>query len=88
MITAGFNPKSNAAPNLDKDQKEGGLLILTKDDKKFIKGSMDNLSNLQKFQDICSYRFEFGYDLAICPSLNVSQSPGYEAVLGIFGGEE
>jgi hypothetical protein len=45
------------------------------------------LSALQKFQDIVAYQFEFGYDLALSPELNVLRSPGFESVLGVFGGE-
>jgi hypothetical protein len=30
--------------------------------------------------------FEFGYDLALSPENNVSRSPGFESILGIFGG--
>ena len=30
--------------------------------------------------------FEFGYDLALSPENNVSRSPGFEPILGIFGG--
>ncbi len=44
------------------------------------------MKELQKFQDICAYQLEFGYDLAIGPGNNVSRSPGFESVLGVFGG--
>ena len=43
---------------------------------------------LQKFHDMCAYQFEMGYDLAISPGCNVSRSPGFESVLGIYGGQE
>ena len=88
LIGAGFNPKSHDAKLVDKDWKEGGLLIMSEDDKKYIKKSMDkDLASIQKFQDIVAYQFEFGYDLALSPEMNVSQSPGFESVLGVFGGE-
>lgn len=47
------------------------------------KGVMD----MQKFQDMCAYQFEMGYDLCISPGCNVSDSPGFESVLGIYGGQ-
>jgi len=88
LVGAGFNPKSDNAKLVDKDWKEGGLLIMSNDDKKHIKKSMDkDLASIQKFQDIVAYQFEFGYDLALSPEMNVSQSPGFESVLGVFGGE-
>ena len=74
---------------LDKDWKEGGLLILSDEDKKLIKSSMGkDLAHIQRFQDTVAYQLEFGYDLAIPPELNVSRSPGFESLLGIFGGSE
>jgi hypothetical protein len=39
-----------------------------------------------KFQEIVAYLFEFGYDLALSPENDVSRSPGFELILGIFGG--
>ena len=57
--------------------------------KKEIKGSMRKISSdMEKFHNIASYQIELGYDLAICPGLNASRSPGYEIVLGVFGGED
>jgi len=32
------------------------------------------------------YLCELAYDLALTPSDNVSQSPGFETPLGVFGG--
>ena len=81
-IAAGYEPTSAAAKNLDKDWKEGGLLILSDVEKTRILGSMNSLSPLQKFHNICAYQFELGYDLAIGPTSNVSQSHGFESVLG------
>ena len=46
------------------------------------KGMMD----IQRFHNMCAYQFEMGYDLAISPSCNVSESPGFESVLGLYGG--
>lgn len=86
-----FDPKSDAAKNLDKDWTEGGLLILSDEEKKHIRSMKDknnNMTTIQKFHDIVAYQLEFGYDLAIKPELNVSRSPGFESVLGVFGGSD
>jgi hypothetical protein len=32
------------------------------------------------------YAFEKAYDLSISPTHNVSQNPGFETPLGVFGG--
>ena len=44
------------------------------------------MTDIQRFHNMCAYHFEMGYDLAISPSGNVSESPGFESVLGIYGG--
>jgi hypothetical protein len=46
-----------------------------------------DLMDIQKFHDMCAYQFEMGYDLAISPGCNVSQSPRFESVLGKYGGQ-
>ena len=49
VIAAGFDPKSDTAKNLNKDWSEGGILILSDDDKVLIKKSMGkDMSPLQK----------------------------------------
>ena len=88
LVAAGFAPTSTAAQTMDKDWKEGGLLILSDEDKEQIKKKFGRVSELQKFQDICAYQLEYGYDLAIAPGNNVSESPGFESVLGVFGGDD
>jgi hypothetical protein len=45
------------------------------------------LTGIQKFDDMCAYQFEMGYDLAVSPGYNVSESPGFESVLGIYVGQ-
>jgi hypothetical protein len=70
-----------------KDYKEGGLLIMTKDDRRRIAPCLKKeLTVVQKVQEVAAYLFEFGYDLALSPENNVSQSPGFESILGVFGG--
>ena len=90
MIAAGFDQKCDAGQAVDQHHQDGGTLILSEEDKEKIKSSMKGkkMSHVEKFQAILAYQFEFGYDLAINPKLNVSKSPGFESFLGVFGGEE
>ena len=85
VIAAGFDPNHEVATYLDKDISEGGLMILSEAEKKYIKSSMNNLkcADITKFHHILAYQLELGYDLAISPDNNVSTSPGHESVLGV-----
>ncbi|EJK66261.1 hypothetical protein THAOC_12831 [Thalassiosira oceanica] len=73
VILMGFDPNSEGARSFDRDIADGGILLLDNDDKASILASMNtaegraNLTPIQKFHDIISYQFEFGYDLAIAP---------------------
>ncbi len=88
VIAAGWSPTSDTAMFLDRSRKDGGLLVFNEREKKQIRASMEKgLTDIQKFHDMCAYQFEMGYDLAISPGCNVSQSPGFESVLGIYGGQ-
>ena len=93
-IIAGFDPTSELANCVDKDISEGGIMLLSECEKGLIKESMKtaegrrDLTNIQKFQDVLSYQKEFGGDLAMSPLLNVSESAGFEALLGVFGGKK
>jgi hypothetical protein len=88
VIAAGWSPTSDTAIFLDRSWKDGGLFILNKKEKKQIRASMGKgLTDIQKFHDMCAYQFEMGYDLAISPGCNISESPGFESVLGINGGQ-
>ncbi len=72
---------------VNKDYKEGGLLIMCKDDQHRITSCLKKeLTAMQKFQEVIAYLFEFWYDLALSLENNVSRSPGFESILGIFGG--
>jgi hypothetical protein len=63
-------------------------LIFNKKVSKQIRSSMGKgMTDIQKFHDMCAYQFEMGYDLAISPRCNVSESPGFESVLGIYSGQ-
>ena len=89
VIAAGFDRSHEVASYLDRDVSEGGLLLLTADDKKNIKSSMSNLKcrDITKFHHILAYQVELGYDLAISPDNNISKSPGFESVLGVIGAD-
>ena len=88
IVGAGWDPTSNCANMLDKSWENGGLLIFNERENTQIRASMGKgMTGLQKFHDLCAYQFEMGYDLAISPGCNVSRSPGFESVLGIYGGE-
>ncbi len=72
---------------MNKDHKQGGLLIMNNDDLCQIESALKTkqLSQLQKCQDFFAYLFEFVYDLAISPDMNVSLSPRFESFLCIYG---
>jgi len=60
---------------------------MSEDDERRIKSCLKKeLTVVQKFQEVNSYFFELGYDLALSLENNVSCSPGFEWILGIFGG--
>ncbi len=86
IIGAGFDPASKPAMQVVKNYNKGGLLIMSKDDEHRIKSCLKKeFTAVQKFQEVIAY-FEFGYDLALSPENNVSRSPGFKSILGIFGG--
>jgi hypothetical protein len=72
----------------DRSWENGGLLIFNERESTQIKASMGKgMTDLQNFHNMCAYQFEMGCDLAISPGCNVSRSPRFESVLGIYGGE-
>ena len=88
VVAAGFDASSEPAMFLSKNNEQGGLLIMNNDDLRRIDSVLKtkHLSQLQKCQEFIAYLFEFGYDLAINPDMNVSRSPGFESFLCIYGG--
>jgi hypothetical protein len=87
VIAAGFDPSSEPAMHVNKDCKEGGLLIMSKDDQSRILSFLKKeLTAVQKNPEVIVYLFEFGYNLALSPENNVSWSPEFESILRIFGG--
>ncbi len=88
VVAAGFDSSSAPAMFMNKNHKQRGLLIMNNDDLCQIDLvlKLKQLSQLQKCQEFIVYLFEFGYDLAINPDMNVSRSPGFESFLCIYGG--
>ncbi len=55
------------------------------DDINHIKSSMPGIAvELHKFHTYLANLMEFGYDLSIRPSVNVSENPGFETIAGLF----
>eukprot|EP00956_Cyclotella_meneghiniana_P015940 scaffold24808_cov102-Cyclotella_meneghiniana.AAC.5 len=72
---------------VNKDFADGGVMILSDADKVNIESSMKSQSQsdtLTKYHTFLSYLMEFGYDLGIAPSYNVSGSFGFESFIGIM----
>ena len=89
IVGAGWDPTSSCAKMLDRSWENGGLLIVNERESAQIRGSMGKgTTEIEKFHDMCAYQFEMGYDLAISLGCNVSRSPGFESVLGIYGGQK
>ena len=86
LVGSSFKPLSPDAMNLNRDWKDGGLLILSDKEKECISESSAGKTQIQKFHNICAYQLELSYDLAISPLNNVSQNPGFESFLGIVNG--
>lgn len=90
VIAAGFDPSSDTAKLVDRDWKDGGILIFSNTELDYMKSALTkkNMPELETFQWFLSYQFEMAYGVGITPSLDVSRSFGFEAFLGMFGGEE
>lgn len=88
VVAAGFDATSEHIKYVDRDWKDGGVLILNRNEKASIKSSMKNLncSDTAKFRHMLAYQMELGYDLALSPDDNVSANPGFESVLGVLIG--
>ena len=86
VIAAGFDNDAEELQYLNRDWKEGGLLILSENHSKHINDSMKHLnySSLIKHRHILGYTIELGYNLVLAPDNDESDSAGYEAVLGVF----
>ena len=83
-MAIGFDRKSEAAQMLDKDYREGGIMILNEAMKEQIKNSMKHLkSDLFKFQDMFAYLMEDVFVQLLSPDHCLNTNPGYENVLGI-----
>jgi hypothetical protein len=85
VIGAGWDPTSDVAKMLYRSWTNGGI-VNKKETKQIISSMGKALNDMHKFHNMCAYQFKLGYDLALSPSCNVSESPGFESVLGIYGG--
>ena len=62
-----------------------GVLVLGDDDASNNKSSMKNQpSNIENLYAYLPDVIEFGYDLAIQPSMNVSSNPDFESFVGVI----
>jgi hypothetical protein len=84
-IAAGFDPNSDAAASVSKNYHNGGILVIDDNNINCIKSSMPRIPvELHKFHTYLAYLMEFGYDLSIRPSVNVSENPEFETIAGLF----
>lgn len=88
MFGAGFDPNCSIAESVCRCERRWCILILSELEKAKITSSKvdGRMSDIEKFHTILAYQFEIGYDLAIASGDNVSESPGFESFIGIFGG--
>ena len=86
ILVTGFDLKCEEANTLDKDHKDGGILVLSAVEAGRVKSGMRNLKcdNKEKFRHLLVYHTELGYDLAPGPGDVVSMDPGYEAIFGVI----
>ncbi len=88
VVAVVWSPTSDPAKLLDRSWNNGGLLIFSeKESKQIISSMRKSMTDMQKIHTFAAYQFEMGYDLAISPGCKVSESPGLESVLGIYGGK-
>ena len=84
VMAIGFDRNSEVAGMLDKSYDEDGVMVMNRNIKDRIKGSMPNLkSDIHRFQYMFSYLLEMAYDLLISSDDAVSKNPGFEHVLGV-----
>ena len=84
----GFNREKDMSKLVDK--KEGSGIFKWSEDviQKVNKLTLYSCTELEEKQLVMvGYLLELGYDLMINADDNISESPGFEACLGIFGGE-
>jgi hypothetical protein len=83
VIAAGFDPTSEAALHVNKECKEGGLLVMSKDDQHWIASCLKKeLTAEQKNQEVIAYLFAFGYNLALSPERMFPRVPHLSQYLG------
>ena len=81
VIAINYDPKGDAAQVIHCNWEEGGVMILSSQDKQRVVSSMKQkpYTDIEKFQLLKSYLFELAYDLVIAPGVNVSESPDFES---------
>ena len=88
-VALGYNPNNNnVCETLIRDISDGGIFSFDKIDKINIeKINFCGHNNLQtKILEMVSYIIEIGYNIAICPRDNISDSPWIEPLLGTILG--
>ena len=78
-VAVGFSLNKIIEEAVAKRYDEGGIFDSTWDEE-------ENIKRNQRcnFIDMIAYQIELGYDLAISPSDNVSNSPGFESFIGVW----
>lgn len=69
VIAASFDPKGDSAQVATCNWNEGGVIILSAQDKLRVLSSMKENTEIEKFQLLMAYLFELAYDLAIAPDV-------------------
>jgi hypothetical protein len=62
------------------------ILVMDNNDINHINSSMPQIPvELHKFYTYLAYLMEFGYNLSIRPTVNMSENPRFETIAGLFG---
>jgi len=80
-IAAGFDGDVVAESKVfTKDRADGGIFFYSEEQREVIlRCHFSGKPDMQKFSGMVAYLLELAYDLALSPSNNVSDSPGFEA---------
>ena len=80
-IAVGFDSDAVAESKVFvKNRADGGIFFYSEEQKAKIRScKFSGKPDVQKFSGMAAYLFELAYDLALSPSNNVSNSPGFEA---------
>ena len=78
-VAVGFAINKNVETKITKALDDGGVFDFTKEEREKIERNK-RCNDI----DLIAYQFELAYDLAISPSDNVSNNPGFESFLGVW----